>query len=59
MGDAPAVAGPLLVLTQVAAQAAAETFKKSRRDRSFFILTSPFRLFDEQCKCWVPTHFGV
>jgi hypothetical protein len=42
MGDAKAVAGALLVPTQVAAQAAAETFKKSRRDRSFFIPTSPF-----------------
>jgi hypothetical protein len=45
MGDAKAVAGPLPVPTQVAAQAAAETFKKSRRDRSFFIPASPFRFF--------------
>jgi hypothetical protein len=42
MGDAKAVPGALLVPTQVAAQAAAETFKKSRRDRSFFIAISPF-----------------
>ena len=41
MGDAKAVAGPLPVPTQVAAQAAAETFKKSRRELSFFILISP------------------
>jgi hypothetical protein len=39
MGDAKGVAGPLLVPTQVAAPAATEAFKKSRRDLPLFIST--------------------
>src|SRR5208337_166245 len=41
MGDAKGVAGPLLVPTQVAAPAATEAFKKSRRDLPLFISISP------------------